>query len=89
MSGDGAGHFSKKSTFFQSQGTASLTAGDFNSDGKADVAYTTGSTQVTIVYGDGIGGLGNQTDVNTGGNSRFPQSGNRSRRISTAMENLI
>ena len=71
LTGDGTGHFARKSTFSH-PGAAGLTVGDFNRDGKADVAFTWGSTRVAVLFGDGIGGLGSPIDTDTGGNSQFP-----------------
>jgi uncharacterized repeat protein (TIGR01451 family) len=70
MSGDGTGHFTKKSIVNLNQ-IGSLTAADFDNDGKLDVAFNSGSTQVTLLEGDGVGGFGTPLQVNTPGNANY------------------
>ena len=69
MTGDGNGHFVKKSTF-SATNIAQLTVADFNNDAKPDVAYTV-STTARILLGDGDGNLGGLIQINTGGDPNF------------------
>ncbi len=58
--GDGSGDFSATPTSPMTVGSfpSSVTVGDFNGDGKQDLATAnTGSDNVTILLGDGIGGF--------------------------------
>jgi uncharacterized repeat protein (TIGR01451 family) len=64
MAGDGAGHFTKKGSFATQQ-TTSLTVSDLNNDGKLDVAFTQGQNVVTVLPGDGLGGLGSPIQITT------------------------
>ncbi|MCM3874319.1 MAG: SBBP repeat-containing protein [Pyrinomonadaceae bacterium] len=74
MSGDGLGHFVTKSTYSVSN-SGLMTTGDFNSDGKADVAFSSDSTKVIVLLGDGIGGFASSIVTDTGGQSQFPGNG--------------
>jgi uncharacterized repeat protein (TIGR01451 family) len=74
MSGDGLGHFVKKSTYSLSN-SGFMTTGDFNNDGKADVAFGFESTKVMVLLGDGIGGFASSILTDTGGESQFPGNG--------------
>jgi hypothetical protein len=71
MAGDGSGHFIEKTRYAQST-SSQLSVADFNSDGKTDIAFTSGGTEVTILLGDGAGGLANPIVVDTGGNPSHP-----------------
>ncbi|HWN10271.1 MAG TPA: FG-GAP-like repeat-containing protein [Pyrinomonadaceae bacterium] len=64
MLGDGAGHFTRKTTFSVPQ-VAGMTAADFNADGKLDVAFTRGDNRVTILPGDGAGAFGTPLELTT------------------------
>jgi hypothetical protein len=76
MTGDGAGHFAKKSTFSTNINTVGfMTVGDFNNDGMTDLAFSSGSTKVKVLLGDGAGGLTTAIEVNTGGQDQFPGNG--------------
>lgn len=57
--GDGAGGFTRKSyTNFGFQNATQMAAGDFNSDGKADLAVTRAADgRVFILFNDGTGGF--------------------------------
>lgn len=67
--GDGNGHFTTKSSFDTGSGsTPSIAVSDFNNDGKPDIAFTKGESKVTIVLGDGVGGLRASIPVDTGTN---------------------
>jgi hypothetical protein len=60
--GDGAGHFSSPTNFSVGYSPASITSGDFNGDGKADLAVaingTGGPDSVWVLLGDGTGNFG-------------------------------
>jgi uncharacterized repeat protein (TIGR01451 family) len=76
MSGDGAGHFAKKSTFsIEINKVGRMTTGDFDNDGKTDVAFGFDSTNVKILRGDGLGGLQTSVQIATGGNPQHPGNG--------------
>ena len=76
MSGDGAGHFAKKSTFsIDNNKMSRMTTGDFDNDGKTDVAFGFESTTVKILRGDGLGGLQALVQIDTGGNPQHPGNG--------------
>lgn len=66
LTGDGAGHFSIASSVDAGHGLANVVAGDFNADGKTDVAYVTGGSKVTVVPGNGAGGFGTPLPIDTG-----------------------
>ncbi len=74
MSGDGLGHFVKKAMYSLSN-SGSMTTGDFNGDGKADVAFSAESTKVIVLLGDGIGGFASSILTDTAGQSQFPGNG--------------
>ncbi len=71
--GNGSGGFSAAATFLTgSQGVLdwpqAIATGDFNNDGKVDLAVTnTGTSTVGILLGDGAGGFGPATVSDTGG----------------------
>lgn len=62
--GNGAGQFTLKSSFDASP-VSDLTAADFNSDGKSDVAFTSGENFLTVLLGDGTGRLGSAQQITT------------------------
>ena len=64
LTGDGTGHFALASSFTVERGSG-LTAGDFNADGKLDVAFTAGENFLTILLGNGTGGLGSPLTITT------------------------
>jgi hypothetical protein len=67
LGGDGAGHFTlKSSAVIAPTGSINFAISDFNRDGKSDVVVTKGSNIVTIILGDGAGGFGSSTTVDTG-----------------------
>jgi len=70
MSGDGAGHFTKISSVNENQ-IAGLTVADFNNDAKLDVAFTSGTEQVTLLLGNGLGGFGAPIQIDTIGSGQF------------------
>ena len=39
-----------------------ITLADFNNDGKLDFATATGTTALTVLFGNGIGGFGGRID---------------------------
>jgi subtilisin family serine protease len=54
--GDGTGNFGPASAFGVGTSPSSLAAGDFNGDGKVDVAVTnSGSSDISVLLGDGAG----------------------------------
>lgn len=59
--GDGTGGFSAATTFPVGGSPSSIASGDFDRDGKADLAVTNrttaGDAQVTVLRGDGLGGF--------------------------------
>ena len=73
--GDGAGNFGTATTFSvgaasSTPGPHSITSGDFNGDGKADLATANYSTNnVSILLGTGTGSFGASTNFSTGANS--------------------
>jgi hypothetical protein len=58
--GDGAGNFTSAAGSPLSVGfnPGSLTVGDFNQDGKSDLAATLASSSVAVMLGNGLGGFG-------------------------------
>jgi hypothetical protein len=67
LSGNGAGVFTLKSSLVVGQGSIpNPTVADFNRDGKPDLAFVNGGSKVTLVFGDGLGGLGNAIPIDTG-----------------------
>jgi uncharacterized repeat protein (TIGR01451 family) len=61
MAGDGAGRFALKG---QAAAEASrLAVADFDRDAKLDVAFTQGGTSISVLRGDGAGGLGSPVRV--------------------------
>ena len=67
--GDGAGNFSP-ATFFNTGYAVYVALGDFNSDGKQDLAVVnnqgTGGSFVAVLLGDGAGGFGAATNFGVG-----------------------
>ena len=67
MLGNGTGGFSNATTF-NSGGWCDLVAGDFNGDGKLDLACTSDNANaVNVLLGNGTGGFGAPTAFNRGG----------------------
>ena len=68
LTGDGAGNFVAQKIAIPGGGSPQFVAtGDFNVDGKADVALTRSGhfSNVTILFGNGSGGFSSQTDFPT------------------------
>src|SRR6185503_16821700 len=74
LTGDGTGHFTRKTTF-SVPSVSGLTVADLNNDAKPDVVYSLGGTHVTALLGDGNGGLSDPIEVTTPGNDQFPGNG--------------
>jgi len=65
--GDGAGGFSATPEFNVGIGPVSIAVGDFNNDGKQDIATANSlSHSVSIRLGDGAGGFSGSTEVSVG-----------------------
>lgn len=65
--GDGAGSFSTPTNYFVGEGAWSVAIGDFNGDGKADLAVANdGDYTLCIKLGDGTGGFGASTFYTVG-----------------------
>jgi VCBS repeat protein/putative Ig domain-containing protein/HYR domain-containing protein/HYDIN/CFA65/VesB family protein/S-layer family protein len=68
--GDGMGQFSAATNFPTGEGAFSIAVGDFNGDGKPDVTTANGASggnnKVSVLLGDGTGGLGPKTDFSVG-----------------------
>ena len=65
--GDGAGNFSAATNFGAGTYPDSVAVGDFNGDGKQDLAVANcGSNNVSILLGDGAGNFGAATNFGTG-----------------------
>ena len=64
LAGDGTGHFTLASSFTVERGSG-LTTADFNADGKLDVAFTASENFLTILLGNGTGGLGSPLTITT------------------------
>jgi Calx-beta domain/FG-GAP-like repeat/Domain of unknown function (DUF4214)/FG-GAP repeat len=62
--GDGAGNFSPAVTTVLTGSPLSLAMGDFNGDGKSDLA-TPNSNNVSLLFGDGAGNFSAPTNINT------------------------
>jgi hypothetical protein len=69
--GNGDGTFTLSSNFGVSDSPQEMTVLDFNRDGIPDIAFTTASgNNVTVLFGDGAGGVASTTTFNAGTN--FP-----------------
>jgi hypothetical protein len=71
--GDGTGGFSAATTFPIGGSPSSIASGDFDHDGKTDLAVTNrttgGDAQVTVLLGDGLGGFASATSIALGTNA--------------------
>jgi len=68
--GDGMGGLGAATPFPVRLGTRGMTAGDFNGDGKLDLATSNDSSTpdtISILLGDGMGSFGPKTDFTAGG----------------------
>ena len=68
--GNGNGTFSSPSVLTASAGASSVVVGDFNGDGKLDIAAATGSL-VTLYPGNGNGTFGTRVTFPSGGDSAY------------------
>jgi hypothetical protein len=69
--GNGAGGFGAPASFSVGQGPSSVATGDFNNDGKTDLAVGIQLTDtVSVVFGDGLGGFSGAISLNSGGTPR-------------------
>lgn len=67
LKGDGSGHFVALSSYDSGGGSLpNVTVADFNNDAKPDIAFVKGGSKVTVLPGDGLGGLGTAIEVDTG-----------------------
>jgi Ca2+-binding RTX toxin-like protein len=74
--GDGTGNFGIATNFSVGLSPEAVIAGDFNSDGKIDLAASNGgSHNVSILLGDGTGSFGNATNFSVGTYPRFIAAG--------------
>ena len=65
--GDGAGNFSAATNFAAGNDPCSVAVGDFNGDGKQDLAVANvTSDNVSILLGDGAGNFGAATNFGVG-----------------------
>jgi hypothetical protein len=64
--GDGTGNFGPPTNFSASFGLQSMAVGDFNNDGKLDIA-TFGSGDIGVLLGDGAGNFSAPINFKTGG----------------------
>ncbi len=71
---DGAGGFGAAQQFPAGYGNQGMSAGDFNNDGKLDVA-TTGQSNAIVLLGDGLGGLGSKLSTSTDANETGIETG--------------
>ena len=66
--GDGTGSFSAPITYAVGSKPVSIASGDFNGDGKPDLAVANNASQnISILLGDGAGGFAPATNVSSGG----------------------
>jgi len=67
LKGEGDGHFTPLASFATGSGSLpNVSASDFNNDAKPDVAFVKGGSKVTVLLGDGLGGLGSPLEIDTG-----------------------
>ncbi len=64
--GDGAGNFSTHVDFFAGFDLGAITSGDFNGDGKTDLAVTDSANSVRVLLGNGSGSFGTSTKYPAG-----------------------
>ena len=70
--GDGLGGFSGSTDVSVGSSPSSVAIGDFNGDGKQDLAVANySSNTVSIRLGDGLGGFSGSTEVSVGSESYF------------------
>jgi hypothetical protein len=75
MLGTGTGSFGTRTDFVTGAFTASVAVGDFNGDGKLDLAVVNlGTGSVSILLGTGTGSFGAKTDFVVGGSGSGPRS---------------
>ncbi|HEY9402457.1 MAG TPA: FG-GAP-like repeat-containing protein [Pyrinomonadaceae bacterium] len=68
--GDGTGSFGAPTTYAVGSNPVSITSGDFNGDGKLDLAVANnGSQNISILLGNGAGGFAPATNLSSGGTS--------------------
>ncbi len=74
--GNGSGGFAAPTNFGASNGTSSITTGDFNADGKLDLALSHASLDnVSILLGNATGGFGTETTFGTDDRPAFVTPG--------------
>jgi len=68
--GDGTGSFGAPTTYAVGSSPVSIASGDFNGDGKPDLAVVNnGSQNISVLLGNGAGGFAPATNISTGGTS--------------------
>ncbi|NJK73439.1 MAG: DUF4347 domain-containing protein, partial [Microcoleus sp. SU_5_6] len=74
--GDGTGNFGTATNFSVGLSPESVVAGDFNADGKIDLAASNGASgNVSVLLGDGTGNFNNATNFSVGTYPRFIAAG--------------